>query len=129
MAVTVTGVGLLVRKNLDVKITWDIPIEHRCLSVLLEDENNAITFVNIYAPASGTKNKVTFYNEVQQILSNINTQIVLLGDFNLILDPLDNAKNFIRKCNERNILQQTIDENNLIDILGITIQLLNSSQK
>ena len=71
-----------------------------------------ITIVNIYAPYIGAP-KYT-----RQTLTDIKGEIDIVGDFNTPLTPMDrSSKQKINK--EIQVLNNTLDEMNLIDIFRI----------
>ena len=62
-------------------------------------QNKRITLVNIYAPK---KDEPDFFIKVMTEISNVNNDhIIVLGDFNLLLDPEKDGKNYKRVNNKK----------------------------
>ena len=73
-----------------------------------------ITIVNIYAPNIGAPQYIR--QALTHIKGEIDTNIIIVGDFNTLLTPMDrSSKQKINK--ETHILNDTLDEMDLIDIL------------
>ena len=84
----------------------------------IQEEN--ITIVNVYAPNIGAPQYIR--QTLTDIKGEIDSNTVIVGDFNTPLTPMDrSSKQKINK--ETQVLNDTLYEMNLIDILGHSIQL------
>ena len=76
-------------------------------------QEEAITFINIYAPNIGAPQYVT--QMLTSMKGEINSNTIIVGDFNTQLTPMDRStKQKINK--ETQTLNDTIDQLDLIDI-------------
>ena len=76
-------------------------------------QEEGITIVNIYAPNIGTPQYIR--QTLTDIKGEINSNMILVGDFNTPLTPMDrSSKQKINK--ETQVLNDTLDEMDLIDI-------------
>ena len=79
-----------------------------------------ITIVNIYAPNIGAPQYVR--QTLTDIKGEIDSNTIIIGDFNTPLTQIDrSSKQKINK--ETQVLNDTLDEMDLIDILGHSIQM------
>ena len=79
-----------------------------------------ITIVNTYAPNIGIPQYIR--QTLTDIKGEIDGNTIIVGDFNTPLTPMDkSSKQKINK--ETQVLNDTLDEMDLIDILGHSIQM------
>ena len=71
-----------------------------------------ITVVNTYAPNIGTPQYIR--QTLTYIKGEIDSNTIILGDFNTPLTPMDRSSK--QKNNKTQVLNDTLDEMNLIDI-------------
>ncbi|MCG8033364.1 MAG: hypothetical protein JAZ03_14460 [Candidatus Thiodiazotropha taylori] len=65
----------------------------------LKITDKKITLINIYGP---NEDKPQFYNNIQQLISDIgNENVILCGDWNLVLDPSLDTDNYKQINNPR----------------------------
>ena len=84
----------------------------------IQEEN--ITIVNIYAPNIGTSQYIR--QTLTDIKGEIDSNTIIVGDFNTPLKPMDrSSKQRINK--EAQVLNETLDEMDLIDIFKTLIQM------
>ena len=111
------GVSTLIRKDFEVQIIGSFNDQSgRLLLTEFEIEHQLITFVNIYAPNDNIERK-QFFLDLHDRLQNITTNIVLMGDFNNVINtrldryPANHVADVSRK--PLNDLMTTL---NLVDI-------------
>jgi len=68
--------------------------------------NQPITLVNIYAPATSSKQRTSFFKELEATLENLPGPYILGGDFNCVLDPNIDTFNYKAKPNSMNCTDQ-----------------------
>ena len=74
-----------------------------------------ITIVNIYVPSIGAPQYIR--QTLTDIKGEIDSNTIIVGDFNILLIPMDrSSKQKINK--ETQVLDDTLDEMDLIDIFG-----------
>ena len=79
-----------------------------------------ITIVNIYAPNIGASQYIR--QTLTDIEGEIDSNTTIVGDFNIPLTPMDRtSKQKISK--ETQVLNDTLDKMDLIDIFRISIQM------
>ena len=113
------GVAIFINNNFEFKLNR-IKTDQSGNKIILDFtvRNKRITLINIYGPNRDTPE---FYEQIRQDISDFNTGNnlnILTGDFNLILDPDIDCKNYIHINNPRardKILDICV-EYNLIDI-------------
>lgn len=73
-----------------------------------------MTLINIYGP---NKDSPEFYAEVKRDIENFGNNIILAGDFNLVLDPPIDSQDYVgvNNPNARNTLIDLIADCNLVD--------------
>ena len=112
------GVAILVNNN----------IEYKCLNVVQDPNGNYlilrikvfdkdITIVNIYGP---NDDNPVFYNDLQNLIINEGNleNIIVAGDFNLVMDFNLDCYNYLRQnnVNASNKVKEIVDNLDLIDI-------------
>ena len=79
-----------------------------------------ITIINIYAPNIGAPQYIR--QTLTDIKGETDSNTIIVGDFNIPLTPMNrSSKQKINK--ETRVLNDTLDEMHLIDILGHSIQM------
>ena len=108
------GVAILVSDKIDFKIktvTRDEEGHYIMIKGSIQEED--ITIINAYAPNIGTPQYIS--QMVTTMKGEIDSNTVILGDFNTPLTPIDrSSKQKINK--ETQALNDTIDQIDLIDI-------------
>ena len=90
------GVTLVVKAALwaDWGSQWE-PFSNRIITGWLKNGRETILVVGAYAPTEDSDEcvKDDFYDGLQQVLSrtNVNQKVILLGDFNANMNPMDGA--------------------------------------
>ena len=77
------------------------------------------TVSNIYGPSS--KDSPDFFTNIFEIVKNVNVtnQILMGGDWNVILDPSMDARNYLSynsRPNSRKLIKEMMENNDLVDI-------------
>ena len=118
------GVAILISDKIDLKvkkITRDNDYmiqDYIMIKGSIQEEE--ITTVNMYAHNIGEPQYLT--QTLTDIKGEIDSNTIILGDFNTPLTPMDrSSKQKINK--ETQVLNDTLDEMDLIDILGHSIQM------
>ena len=92
------------------------------MTILINIQNQLIAISNIYSP-NKNEDQVQFYKKVYTILhteSFRNTEIVLCGDFNLVLNSTNDKKGgLIQNKSAIKVLQDVIDDFNMQDLWRI----------
>ena len=98
------GVAILIGKNFDYKIS---EVERDCvgnyISVLLHLSDFSVKIINLYAPNNDSPD---FFEYVKtKITDSVHDYCIICGDFNLIIDPKNDSRNYkninnpqARKC-------------------------------
>ena len=113
------GVCILLQKGMKkhVKAT-NMDNEGRRISIQFEVNNVILSICNIYTPNDDNPH---FFNEVLKELSEMTENIIIVGDFNLVLNPcMDCIGSEHTKTNAVNVLQKGIEEMLLCDIWRIS---------
>jgi len=108
------GVAILFNNNLDYKIlNSEIDPNGNFIILKLETENESFTLVNLYGP---NKDSPKFYREIFAKV-DLEYPTILCGDWNLVLEPKTDTKNYlhVNNPNARNVVTQTMIENDLCD--------------
>ena len=110
------GVAILFNKNVEYKIHSQI-LSHNGNLILLDMtvHNQRFTLVNLYGPNVDNPN---FYIEIFKKIEEIeNTEFIICGDFNLILDPETDCTNYknVNNPRSREKVLEFIESNNLTD--------------
>ena len=116
-----SGVAILISDKIDLNIkniTRDKEGHYVMIQGSLQEED--IPIVNIYAPNIGTPQYIR--QTLTYIKGEIDSNIITVGDFNTPLTPMDRSLN--QKINkETQVLNDTLDEMDLIDIFIHSIQM------
>ena len=109
------GVAILFNNNFEfkvLKVTKDENGNKLILDMVIEGKN--ITLINIYGPS---RDEPDFYEEINNYIKNLDNQVILVGDFNMVLDPDKDCKDYVNINNPRarNKVLNLIIECNLID--------------
>ena len=109
------GVAILFNNNFEfkvLKVTKDENGNKLILDMVIEGKN--ITLINIYGP---NRDEPDFYEEINNYIKNLDNQVILVGYFNMVLDPDKDCKEYININNPRtrNKVLNLIIECNLID--------------
>ena len=109
------GVAILFNNNFEfkvLKVAKDESGNKLILDMVIEGKN--ITLINIYGP---NRDEPDFYEEINNYIKNFDNQVILVGDFNMVLDPDKDCKDYVNINNPRarNKVLNLIIECNLID--------------
>ena len=113
-------VAILISDKIDlkIKITRDKKGHYIMIKGSIQEEN--ITIVNIYAPNIGAP------QYKRQTLTDIKEETdgntIIVGDFNIPLIPMDRSSEQ-KISKETQVLNDTLDKMDLIDIFRISIQM------
>ena len=111
------GVGILFNNNFEFKIKQVVKGDGgNSLMVLVEIKQKDFLFVNIYGP---NKDEPDFYNNLAQKIKLLNVSNVIIGgDFNLVLDPSRDYHNYkhVNNPKARETVEKMITELQLNDI-------------
>ena len=110
------GVGIFISKQVDYKVHNSIIDENGNYVILdISFEENRMTLVTLYGP---NEDKPTFYEHIFKLIDQLgNDSLLVCGDFNLVLDPSKDYKNYKHVNNKkaRATLLNIINENQLHD--------------
>ena len=110
------GVAILFGKNLEYKIHKQIKDnEGNFLVIDLTAQQQRFTLINIYGPNSDSP---SFFKKIIQHLEEIgNSDYIICGDFNLVLDPYIDCSNYknINNPKSRELLLDYMETNDIID--------------
>ena len=111
------GVAILFNKNLNYNIHKQI-LDNQGNYIILDISihNQHFSLINIYGPNTDNPN---FFQEIFQKVDDIgNTDFIICGDFNLILDPNKDCSNYkyVNNPKARDRVLKFIDEKNAIDM-------------
>ena len=114
------GIAILMSDKIDLKIKNTIRHkEGHCLMIKGSIQEADITIVNTYAPIIGAPQYIR--QTLTDIKGETDSNTIIVGDFNTPLIPMDrSSKQKINK--EMQVLNDTLDELDLIDISGHSIQ-------
>ena len=111
------GVAILFNNNFDFTVHNFYNDQRGNIIILdIEIDNRRIRLVTLYGPNSDEPN---FYDNVKKlILQQGNTDIILVGDWNILLNPTLDGKNYkhVNNPNARQRLLKLITELNLYDV-------------
>ena len=110
------GVGILIKKDTDIKITNKIiDKEGRYIGISFKLENEQIALINIYAP---NEDDPKFFVEIFKIFEKLPGRRIIVGDFNLALDiNLDRTSNSKHNNDKAaQIVNDYLDETYMCDI-------------
>ena len=115
------GVIILISDNVDLigkTITRDKEIHYIMIQGSVQEEDT--TIVNIYAPNTGAPQYIR--QTLTDIKEETGSNTMILGDFNAPLTPMNRSSK--QKINrETQVLNDTLENMALIDILGHSIQM------
>ena len=110
------GVAILFGKNLEYKIHKQIKDnEGNFLVIDLTAQHQRFTLINLYGPNSDSP---SFFKKIIQHLEEIgNSDYIICGDFNLVLDPYIDCSNYknINNPKSRELLLDYMETNDIID--------------
>ena len=94
------GVAILLNHNFEYNITSTFKdSEGNLISIDINIGHISLKLINLYAP---NKDSPLFFEKVKDILqSNTQTFAMILGDFNLVLDPILDSQNYKHLNNPR----------------------------
>ncbi len=111
------GVSILFTNNFEFKVhTYKYDPGGNFLILDLTIDEKRLTLVNLYAP---NKDSPDFFNDLKQsIIQQGNANIIIVGDWNLLLDPNIDGFNYknINNPNSRFKVDELMFELNLIDL-------------
>ena len=111
------GVAILLNKNFEYQITsTESDSDGNLLYLGLKLSSMTINLVNVYAPNTDNPK---FFNSIKNLLlTNHADYTVICGDFNLVLDPTIDTKNYknVNNPNAQKAVKDMITELNLLDI-------------
>ena len=111
------GVAILFSKNFEYEITnINKDTNGNLLDINITTNDLNVKIINIYAPNTDSPE---FFSEIDNILyENNQDYTIVCGDFNLVLNPLMDARNYLNLNNPqaRQTLLNTIETHNLCDI-------------
>lgn len=93
------------------------------LEIKIKDE--VITLVNLYGP---NEDKPTFYEDIKQKINELeNDNVIICGDFNLVMDPDVDTENYknVNNPKARSVVRDLLDELDYMDAWRI----LNEDKK
>ena len=111
------GVAILFKNNFEFKICNSYNDQRGNIIILdIEIDKHRITLVNLYGPNTDDPD---FYDDIyKRILQQGNNDILLVGDWNLLLDPNVDGKNYkhINNPNARQRVLKLMTDLNLYDV-------------
>ena len=115
------GAATLISDKIDLKIKKIIrDKEGHCIMIKGSIHEEDMTIVNIYAPHIGAPQYIR--QTLTDIKGEIDSNTIIVGHFNTPLTPMDrSSKQKINK--ETQVLNDTLDETDLIDIFRHSIQM------
>ena len=113
------GVCILLNNSFEYKLHSTIKDPEGCYLILdISFLNKKFTLCNIYGPSEG--DRPDFFRNIQTMIEQIgNEEIVIGGDFNIILNPnldMRNYRNHMYKPNSRREVKNVMSNLDLIDI-------------
>lgn len=110
------GVAILFGKNVEFKIHDQITDENGNLLILdITILNQRLTLINLYGPNNDSPN---FFQSISDYIDRINnSDFIICGDYNCVLDPKLDSYNykFVNNPKNRNQIIETMRNKNLID--------------
>lgn len=110
-----SGIAILLRDKYEI-MNHENNIPGRMMTISISIQNQLIAISNIYSP-NKNEDQVQFYKKVYTILNTEsfrNTEIVLCGDFNLVLNPTyDKKGGLMQNKSAIKVLQEVIDDFNM----------------
>ena len=120
------GVMVLINNNFDQEVTnviRDTNGNFIILEIIVQKQK--ITLANIYGP---NEDKPQFYNNLKQKIDELgNDNVIICGDWNLVIDPNVDTENYksINNPNARSVVVSFLDELEYMDAW----RLLNEDKK
>ena len=109
------GVAILFNNNIEFKVL-NVAKDENGNKLILDVviEGKTITLINIYGP---NRDEPDFNEEINNYIKHLDNQVSLVGDFNMVLDPDKDCKNYVNINNPkaRDKVLNLIIECNLID--------------
>ena len=113
-----SGVTIMLRDKYEI-VKCENNIQGRMMTIFLNIQDQSIAISNIYAP-NKNEDQVEFYHTIHTILNTksfCNTEIVLCGDFNLVLNTkLDKKGGLMQNKSSGKVLHEIIDDFNMHDL-------------
>ena len=111
------GVAFLFKNNFEFEIhnTYIDVNGNYCILDISIEQNTRITLVNIYGPNTDSPE---FFKKIENKINEIsNHKVMIMGDFNLVLDTYKDTYNYkhINNPQARNKVMDIIENNNLYD--------------
>ena len=111
------GVAILLNNNFDYTVSKCQKDKNgNYMQLLLTCNSMKINLITIYAP---NQDDPKFFEEIKNLANNDDSDYVIIcGDFNLVIDPQKDCKNYVNLNNPkaRSIVLDTINDLDLIDI-------------
>ena len=113
------GVLILLNNTFEYKLHSIVKDPEGCYLILdISILNRRLTLCNIYGPSEG--DRPAFFRYIQTLLEQIgNDEVILGGDFNLVLNPnidMKNYRNHVYKPNSRRVVKDIMNNLDLIDV-------------
>jgi exonuclease III len=95
---------------------------HYAIGVYITPTKSKLIVAGIYGPSANNDRESTdFYNEVRQTIDELSntfgtSNLLLAGDFNVVLNPTDSSSEHHTKKNTTNLLNNMIEELHLVDL-------------
>ena len=116
------GVAILLPKQTDFVIN-NVTISADGRKIILEITKNQISYclINIYSPTQDSEDaqRLFFKDLTIDVENNLDKKLIIGGDFNLCLKPIDNSKNILKKSKARDDVIKMMETYNLLDIWRI----------
>ena len=110
------GVAVLLNNNFECKVQRVEKDDNGNMLILdIQIEDSIITLINIYGP---NRDDPEFYKCILQKINDTENQVIIAGNFNLILNPDEDAVNYVNINNPkaREEVLNMIIETNLVDV-------------
>ena len=115
------GVAILLNSNFEYKILSTFKDEEgNMIAIDIDVGDISLRLLNLYAP---NKDSPSFFEKVKEILeSNTQTYAIILGDFNLVLNPSMDSDQYkhVNNPKSRNVLKLIMNDFNLVDSFRVT---------
>jgi exonuclease III len=116
------GVAILIKNNLDHDIiSSHIDTDGRYIILEMFVDGKPLIVANVYAPCSGKKEQLPFYDKFKRTLQDIcidNKPIIIGGDYNILLNPVVDRNGGNAKTNSK-VLEKVNDLINSMDLVDI----------
>ena len=113
------GVAILLPKNFNFVIeSVYISLDGRKIILNITNEQSSYCLINIYAPTQDLEyEQLNFFTELlSDVEENIDKKIIIGGDLNLCLKPIDNSNDVLKNSKARVQINQMLETYDLIDI-------------